>query len=49
MINNIVLICDDFPSDGRPTFVFVEQLVKELAKHGENITVIAPQSLTRHY
>lgn len=49
MINNIVLICDDFPSEGRPTFVFVEQLVKELAKHGENITVIAPQSLTRHY
>lgn len=46
---NFCIICDDFPSKGRPTFVLVEQLVNELAKQGEGITVIAPQSLTRHF
>lgn len=45
----IVIICDDFPSEGRPTFVFVEQLVNELARQDVEVAVIAPQSLTRHY
>lgn len=44
----IAIICDDFPSEGRPTFVFVEQLVIELSRQGVDISVIAPQSLTRH-
>lgn len=45
----IAIICDDFPSEGRPVFVFVEQLVNELARQGLEVAVIAPQSLTRHY
>lgn len=45
----LAIICDDFPSEGRPTFVFVEQLVNELARQGVEVAVIAPQSLTRHY
>lgn len=45
----LAIICDDFPSEGRPVFVFVEQLVNELAKQGVEVAVIAPQSLTRHF
>ena len=42
----IAVIVDDFPSPGRPSFVFVEQLVIALVNQGMNISVIAPQSLT---
>lgn len=49
MTNNICVVCDDFPSENRPVYVFVEQLVKELVKQGQAINVIAPQSLTRHF
>lgn len=45
----IAIICDDFPVLGRPVFVFVEQLVCELARQQVEVAVIAPQSITRHY
>lgn len=45
----IAIICDDFPSEDRQTYVFVEQLVNELARQSVEVVVIAPQSLTRHY
>lgn len=45
----LAVICDDFPSEGRPVYVFVEQLVNELARQGVEVVVIAPQSLTRHF
>lgn len=46
---NLTVLCEDYPSEGRPVFVFVEQLVNELAKQGVEISVVAPQSLTRHF
>lgn len=45
----IAIICDDFPSEGRPVYVFVEQLANELARQNVEIAIIAPQSLTRHF
>ena len=43
----IALLAEDYPSSGRPVFVFVQQLVEELIDQGNEISVIAPQSLTR--
>lgn len=42
----ICLVSTDYPSKGRPTYVFVEQLVHQLLKKEIEVTVIAPQSLT---
>ncbi len=47
MYNHIVILAEDYPSKGRPVFVFVQQLVEELVDQGLKISVIAPQSLTR--
>lgn len=44
---NICILAEDYPSEGRPVFVFVEQLVNALVNEGVNVSVIAPQSLTR--
>lgn len=41
----IVILADGFPSSGRPTFVFVQQLVFALVDMGVDVSVIAPQSL----
>lgn len=46
-IKSMAVICDDYPSKNRPTNIFVEQLVNAIVDQGINITVIAPQSLTR--
>ena len=46
-LKSICILVEDFPSKGRPVFVFVEQLVKALVDEGVDVTVIAPQSLTR--
>lgn len=46
MNKRIAVIVDDFPSEGRPVFVFVQQLVFALVNQGVDIAVIAPQSLT---
>lgn len=43
----IVICAQGFPYQGRPSFVFVEQLVIALADRGNVITVIAPQSITK--
>ncbi len=43
----IVLMAEDYPSLGRPVFVFVQQLVEELVDQGLDVSVIAPQSITR--
>lgn len=42
----ICIIATDYPSKGRPSFVFVEQLVNQLLEHGVEVVVVAPQSLT---
>lgn len=46
-IKSIAVICDDYPSNDRPTNIFVEQIVNAVVDLGINVTVIAPQSLTR--
>ena len=38
---------NDYPSEGRPVYVFVEQLVNALVDIGVNVSVVAPQSLVR--
>lgn len=43
----LTILSNDFPSKGRPVYVFVEQLVNTLVDQGIEISVIAPQSLTR--
>lgn len=43
----ICILADDYPSEGRPVFVFVEQLVNSLVSMDVDIVVIAPQSLTK--
>lgn len=43
----IAVISDDYPSEGRMVFVFVQQLVEALVDEGQIICVVAPQSLVR--
>lgn len=43
---HLLILSDDFPSKGRPSFVFVQQLVHALVKLGVQVSVVAPQSLT---
>lgn len=43
---HIFFLSDDYPSSGRPSFVFVQQLVHALLKQGNEISVVASQSLT---
>lgn len=43
----ICIISGGYPSEGRPEYAFVEQLSIELAKSGNEVTVIAPESLTK--
>ena len=43
----IALLSPDFPSKGNPSYIFVQQLVLALVDQGVDVSVIAPQSLTR--
>lgn len=42
----ICIVSTDYPSPGRPSFVFVEQLVNQLLSKEAEVVVVAPQSLT---
>lgn len=42
----ICIVSTDYPSEGRPAYVFVQQLVHQLLRQGTEVVVIAPQSLT---
>lgn len=46
-IKNIILIADDYPDKGHQAFVFVEQLVEAMVDLNVNISVVAPQSITK--
>lgn len=46
-MKSLCILADDYPSEGRPVFAFVKQLVDTLVDLGEEISVIAPQSLTK--
>lgn len=43
----ICVVSPDFPTTKTIDFVFVEQLCRAFCSRGENVTVIAPQSLTK--
>lgn len=43
---HLLIVSDDYPSEGRPSFVFVQQLVHALVKQGVEVSVVASQSLT---
>lgn len=45
----VCIISTDYPAPSHPKYVFVEQLVNEMVKQGVDISVIAPQSITRHF
>lgn len=44
---NICVISHSYPTAKTIDFVFVDQLCREFANHGHNVTVIAPQSITK--
>lgn len=46
-LKSMAVICDDFPSENRPTNVFVEQLVNAFVDMGVDVKVIATQSLVK--
>ena len=48
-IKKILICCDQYPTKVDPVFPFVEQMVVAFAKKGITVTVVAPQSLTKHF
>lgn len=46
-LKSMAVVCNDFPSEGRATYVFVEQLVNALVDLGIEVKVIALQSFMR--
>lgn len=46
-IRSLALIADNYPSKGNMSLVFVQQLVEQFVDLGVDVTVIAPQSLTK--
>jgi glycosyltransferase involved in cell wall biosynthesis len=46
-IGSLCVITTDYPSEGRPVYIFVEQLVNALVDKGVKVAVVAPQSITR--
>lgn len=48
-VKKILICCDQYPTKNDPVFPFVEQIVMTLAKMGICVTVVAPQSLTKHF
>lgn len=47
MRKKIALLCEDYPADGHPEYVFVQQLAETLVNKGLDLSIIAPQSITR--
>lgn len=46
-LKELTIISDDYPSEGRIVFVFVQQLAESLVDLGVDVSIIAPQSITR--
>ncbi len=46
-LKSIAIISDDYPSEGRMVFVFVQQLAEALVDLGVEVSIIAPQSIVR--
>jgi glycosyltransferase involved in cell wall biosynthesis len=43
----ITIVAESYPSNGDPSFPFVQQLAYALSKEGHQLSVIAPQSVTK--
>ena len=48
-ISHILVCSDQYPTEDDPVYPFVGQLVNAFADQGVNVSVVAPQSLTKHY
>ncbi len=48
-MDKICVVVNDYPSKGRPVYVFVEQLVNAIADMNQEICVVAPQSITKSF
>lgn len=48
-LKKIAIISDDYPSEGRMVFVFVQQLAEALVDLGVDVSIIAPQSIVRSF
>ena len=46
-MKKICIIAEDYPSEGRPSFPFVQQLAYCLSNEGFDCSIIAPQSLSK--
>lgn len=46
-MKEICIISEDYPSEKKPSFPFVQQLAYSLSNEGFKCTIIAPQSLTK--
>lgn len=44
---NICIAAEGYPAEGYPYYAFVENLCVEWAKQGNNVYVIAPQSISK--
>ena len=45
----ILFVADGYPTPDLPYSAFIKVICEELLRHGHCITVIAPQSITRHF
>ena len=46
-MKKLCIIAEDYPSEGKPSFPFVQQLAFCMSNEGFECTIIAPQSLTK--
>lgn len=49
MIHSILILSSGYPTPTDPFFAFVEQIAIALSNKGVKVTVISPQSLTKHW
>ena len=48
-IKHILIIADGYPSPGLPYSAFIANIAEEMTRQGMAVSVIAPQSLTKHW
>lgn len=48
-IKHILIIADGYPSKGLPYSAFIANIAQEMTRQGMTVSVIAPQSLTKHW
>lgn len=48
-MTHILIIADGYPSPGLPYSAFIANIAEEMTRQGNCVSVIAPQSLTKHW